>query len=460
MRSRIASLTVLLTAAIAAPTQLHAAGTESSTPPQQAVYTASLGDSYVASLADDDTYTASLADQERDDRSMLTAFAENAFDRTNFQFGLTGHSTCESCGESKGGKGGKGCGCGGGRGLFASFDFLQWYSKDRRFPALVTTSPPGTPPADAGELTTAGTQILFGGNDIGGDRQAAGRLTVGLWLDDCQQRALVFRAYANEGEDEAFVGQSNGNPILALPYFDAGLASAEAAFLIAYPGLFTGNISATAKTDVVGGDIFLRSEFRSSNDYRIDWLAGYQFNRIDDDLVRFASTNGAGVTTTLLDVFDVRNEFHGGEIGFVGEFYRDCWTLSVLGKVAIGNMQQRAAISGNYTTTGGGGRMGPGGLLAQPTNIGVYERDVAVWSPEAEIKLSYAVNDQLSLSVGYTALYWNRVALAGDLIDRNVNGAQILNGGLPFAPPNVPAFVWRDTDYWAQAISVGMDYTY
>ena len=40
------------------------------------------------------------------------------------------------------------------------------------------------------------------------------------------------------------------------------------------------------------------------------------------------------------------------------------------------------------------------------------------------------------------------------------NSAQITAGGLPFAPPNDPMFVWRDTDFWVQTIDVGLNFAY
>jgi hypothetical protein len=471
MRSSIANLTVLLLAATVGQTSLRAADTNSS---PQARYSASLSDSntdasgggrYTASYSSGEDpasfsgeYTASYFDDEYADHASYLLDNAVGYELISKATGCTSGN----CGKGAGGK--DGCSCGNSRGdFFVGFDFLQWYSKDRSLPALVTTSPIGTLPADAGELNNpaANTTVLFGNRSIGGDRQAGGRLTLGLWLDDCHQRSLRFRAYANEGEDESFSLASNGDPIIGRPYFDTNpLVNNEAAFLMAYPGLFTGSVTMSSQTDVLGGDIYLRNLWRSGSQYQIDWLAGYQFNRIDDGLALFSSSDSAGVVTSMYDVFDMQNEFHAGEFGFAGEMYRDCWTLSVLGKIAVGNMRQRAAIRGNYSTTGLGARTGPGGLLAQPPNIGVYERDVAVWSPEAEIKLSFDVSKRLALSVGYTVLYWSRVALAGDLVDRSVNSAQIVNGGIPFAGPTDPSFNWRDTDYWVQAVSIGLDFEY
>src|SRR6056297_3074011 len=43
---------------------------------------------------------------------------------------------------------------------------LLWFGKGRTMPALVTTSPAGTPQVDAGVLGRPGTQVLFGDGQV------------------------------------------------------------------------------------------------------------------------------------------------------------------------------------------------------------------------------------------------------------------------------------------------------
>ena len=157
-------------------------------------------------------------------------------------------------------------------------------------------------------------------------------------------------------------------------------------------------------------------------------------------------------------MFDVENEFHAGTLGVYTESYRGMWTLSALGKIAVGNMSQQVAISGDNTVTAGGAVVTPGGLFTQPTNIGTYNRNVLTWAPEANFKLSCAVTQRLNVTVGYTFLYFTRVAFAGDQVDRNVNATQ-LNGGA-VAGAARPAFAFRDTDFWVQSIDLGVSWTF
>jgi hypothetical protein len=196
----------------------------------------------------------------------------------------------------------------------------------------------------------------------------------------------------------------------------------------------------------------------AGRNYRLDFVSGYHFTRINDDLLATSTIIDGVNTTELVDLFKASNEFHAGELGLLGEFKRSCWTLTALGKISFGNMRQRVAISGHNTITNVGSTTTPGGLLAQPTNIDVYTRNVAVWAPEASLRLSYAVTDDLSISVGSTFLYWTRIALAGDQVDRRVDSRQLFGGIAPTA--TAPAFSFKDTDFWVQTLDIGVSWNY
>lgn len=380
------------------------------------------------------------------------------------------------------GKGTGGCGCPAcrhrswfaGR-AYVGIEFLQWYNKGRDLPPLVTTGfPAAVTFPNAGVLPAA--PIAFGG-EVGDDLKAGGRITGGLWFDDCERTGAVVRAYGSEGDSTPFNAQSGGNPILAVPFNDrsAALFGQENALVLAYANGLTpvinaqGGVAARASNDVWGGDAFIRTNVDQNCNYRFDLLAGYQFTKIDDDvefrtnLTRFDIAGDPTFTTS--DLFDVSNQFHGGEFGLMGELYRGRLTLQMLGKIGVGNMNQKVTIAGSNTVNG---LQNQGGIFAQttapnggpPFNIGSYERNVLAWSPEASIKAIYCMSDRLSVTVGYTFLYWNRVALAGDQIDRRVNRDVLFGGNFQPGGGANPAFAFNDTDFWVQTIDIGLTLNY
>ncbi|MCA9141616.1 MAG: BBP7 family outer membrane beta-barrel protein [Planctomycetaceae bacterium] len=357
------------------------------------------------------------------------------------------------------------------RRTFIGFEYLQWYNKGRTLPPLVTGGNPlNTAFAAAGVLPNA--PILFGGDQVGKQLQAGGRLTAGLWLDDCETSAIVVRAFGNEGDKTHYNANSLGNPILAIPFVDQGTVNngQNNALVLSYAGGLTpvvnarGGVAALASNDVFGGDIYGRTLLDSGSDYRFDLLAGYQMARIDDDLelrTNLTRVDLGNATFTTNDLFDVENEYHAGTLGLMGEFYNGPLTIQMMGKIGVGNMNQRVAISGTNTVNG---VQTGGGLFAQdqaanggPTfNIGTYERNQLVWSPEVNIKATYSLSERLSVTVGYTMLYWTQVALAGDQVDTNVNQDVVFNGAYVPGGGARPAFAFNDTDFWVQTIDIGL----
>lgn len=424
--------------------------------------------------ADDDTYATYIGDLED----------------------FSGENNVDSC-NSKGGKGGKGgCDClscqrkslKGSTALSRSYfgiEYLHWWQQGRALPPLVTTGDAAsTTFSAAGRLP--GATVAFGGGAVGEDLKAGARLTGGLWLDDCQTSAMFVRAFGTEGDTTPYSATSTGNPILAVPFLDqsSGGGGAEAALVVAFaganPGMVPnpvnaqGSVTARASNDVWGGDFIYRTLLDEGADYRLDLLGGYQVSRIDDDLelrtafTRFNLPGDPEFTTS--DLFDVANEFHGGTIGVMGEFDNGPMVIQVMGKIGVGNMRQSVGISGSNTVTvpPGAPVTDDGGIFAQsqaaaggPTfNIGNYRRDVLAWSPEVSVKGIYCVSDRVSVSVGYTFLYWTRVATAGGNIDRNVNRDVMFGNNFVLGGGSTPAFTFRDTDFWVQTIDLGLMFDY
>jgi hypothetical protein len=60
--------------------------------------------------------------------------------------------------------------------------------------------------------------------------------------------------------------------------------------------------------------------------------------------------------------------------------------------------------------------------------------------------------------VGYSFIYWSRVARAVDQIDRDVNITQQPPG--PFVGAPRPEFILRTTDFWAQGLNFGLEWKF
>jgi hypothetical protein len=346
-------------------------------------------------------------------------------------------------------------------------DYMTLWTKGRFLPPLVTT---GTPGQD-GVWGAPSTVTLFGNDEIGEDFRSAGRLSLGLWLDRCERVGIGGRFMISESDESPFSAASNGSPLLARPFFNSDLiVNAQDSLIISSPGIRRGNIAAQAENDLMSLDAYLRVLLYQYEDRRLDLLAGYQFSRIDDSLSishQMTQIGGAfpvGTQFAFDDLFDVKNTFHGATLGLQGEYCYGALTFSMLSKLGFGNLRREVRIDGRSRVTDATTTANfTGGMLALPTNIGTHQDDVFSFVPEVELKLKYEVSRGFEVAIGYTFLYWTEVALAGDQIDRSVqgmptvNGSQLLGGTLaPGAPAN-PAFAGvQDAGFWAQGLTFGV----
>jgi hypothetical protein len=204
---------------------------------------------------------------------------------------------------------------------------------------------------------------------------------------------------------------------------------------------------------------------------RVDGLIGFRFLELEENLyitenlrVPAGAPVDPGVGFVVSDRFDTSNRFYGGQVGARVEFRRGRWGLDLQGKIALGAMNQKASIQGStiFDVPGQGTFFAPGGLLAQPTNIGTFRREVFAVVPELGVNVSFFVTDNLRVYAGYSFLFANNVLRPGDQIDIGVNPTQLPSTAGPgqLIGPARPAYQFRNTDFFAHGLNLGLEYRY
>jgi hypothetical protein len=199
----------------------------------------------------------------------------------------------------------------------------------------------------------------------------------------------------------------------------------------------------------------------------VDLIGGYRYFRFREGLQitnNLVTTDPGGVipagtTIAIEDTFLAENDFHGGDLGFVAELWRDTWSLELLAKVAIGSVRRSADVYGSTVTDtppAGGAVTTAGGLLALPTNSGHRSASDFAALPELGINLRYDPRPNVSLNFGYSLLMLNDVVRTGELIDRNINTTQLFGGALVGASNPASQFASNETDFWAQGLNFGL----
>ena len=355
--------------------------------------------------------------------------------------------------------------------LWFRSEYLVWDTKGYDLPALVTTGSAATPAADAGQLDQPDTSVLFGDSAVHNDFRSGGRLKVGSWFTPEQISGLELSFFGIDGSDISFDANSEIYPVLGRPFVDANSGNQES-LLVAYPGLLEGSASVRVDFELSGAEVLFRRAVYWKPTIRVDVLAGYRHGWLRDSLqmndTSFSLDAASGYPIDAIveraDRFRVVNDFHGGQLGLSSRWWRNCWSLSALAKVALGGVRSRYRIAGdtaiselangNYVTT-----TYEGGLLALPTNIGTEEfHDTAVMT-EINLNLEYQIRHDMRIAIGYTFLGWSDVMRMESVLQTEINPTQIPPGMLSGDPlPAAPSL--KQISFWAQGLNASFEYSF
>lgn len=355
--------------------------------------------------------------------------------------------------------------------FYASAEYLLWNVQNDRYPPLVTASGP----AQAGVIGP-GTTILYPPEDgsVFSGLRSGGRFTLGWWFGNDQVIGIENTFFFLGTRETNFTAGSNGNPVLARPFFNVPSNFAptpgEASELVAFPNELTGSVHVRSTSQLLGDELNLRTNLCRSCCSRLDLLGGVRWIYLNEGLdisenliaaPGFITTLPNGGPIYVNDNFTTTNNFYGGQVGLDWELRRGRWSLDLLGKVALGDMHEVVRINGqtSFPTVG---QTLPGGLLALPSNIGTYSENHFAVVPEVGLKLGFQPTNHMRLVVGYSFLYLSDVVRPGAQIDRNINVSQLPivggQGGTSGATSPAPQF--NRTSMWAQGISLGLEFRF
>jgi hypothetical protein len=365
-----------------------------------------------------------------------------------------------------------------GRFWFRGESVLYW-TRGQRVPPLATTSPAGTPLAEAGVLGLPNTTILFGGDRAEVGVHGGFQITLGGWLDEGHCWGLE-GDYLDLGRESTgyHSGLVDGDRILARPFFNADRNNLPDSQIVAFPvnpasptdPALSGVLNIDVSTYFQSAGLHLRRNLWSEdwdcaagqrpcgcglNGFRLDGTAGYRVYRLQDRLrihqvsavLSEGEVQSAGLDVT--DAFDTANEFQGADLGLIANIYRGRWSFGLTAKAALGGNHKTARINGQsiFTPLQGAPEVTPDGLLTQASNSGEYSKNQFVIIPEFGTEIGYQITCNLRAFVGYNIIYWDKVARAGDQPDLNISFAN--------QPAGPPVFQFHESSFWAQGIRLG-----
>jgi hypothetical protein len=328
--------------------------------------------------------------------------------------------------------------------LYLRAESAQFWGSGQALPSLVTTD---------------GTS-LFGGSEIGKASVPGFRSEAGIWLDDCQSRAIVVRGFYGGDNDLGLTTDSTAFENLELPFLSVATnPAAPGEALISVPGQLNGRVNANLSSNVFGGDLLFRKMIARDSLGRWDWLMGYQTARLSESLTidSTRTTIPAGTTNSVLDSFNVKNQFHGATFGFSGDVRDGCWYFGGMFKLGFGNMDRSVSIQGTQTTTVAGtpSTTNSGLHASSRTNAGNYSFDTFVISPELNLTAGYRLTPKLDFTVGYNLLRLPKVTRVANALDPRL----AVDDG-PAPTQMNPAFSFSEFNFTLHSLNLGLQWNY
>jgi hypothetical protein len=366
-------------------------------------------------------------------------------------------------------------------GIWVKADYLLWWVKGGPLASpIVTTSTNFTDLVPAA-LGMPNTHVLFGDRPMGYGASSGMRFTAGIDLNDELALEGSFFSLQRRTFRYKVASDAAGNPMLGIANFNTAIGL-EDALLTSNPdpnvGPWAGAVSIDSTTRLQGWDLNLATTGSRFGAWNVKGIVGFRSLNLTEDLTIHNNFTPLvdGVLTFLgptvapgnllmdNDHFSTSNSFYGGQIGGTLGWQQGAFSADVSGKVAFGATQQIVTIAGASTLVNPAGvpTVAPGGIFAEPSNIGRYYKSTFSVIPEVGVNLGWNLTPNIKATFGYTFLYWSQVARPGDQIDHGVN--QTLVPTHQFYGTNTadgrPAFSFRESSFWAQGISFGLEFKY
>jgi hypothetical protein len=362
----------------------------------------------------------------------------------------------------------------------ARIDYLHWWLKHIHTPPLITTG--SFNDLVPGALGEPHTRVLVGGNISQSDLDGARVLlrytfanlqdpcTGEYCFDPCQALSVEgsFFGLETRTHTASVASDNRGAPVLGRPFLNAntGLQDADP---VAVPGQLVGSAAIASTSRLYGAEANVRLAFPAGGTCgsSLALLAGARFLSLDQKLRMDEASHDIGAPPLgrefAEDEFAAENRFYGGQVGADVDFF--WWSvvdLDVVAKVAVGDSDEHLGIGGTTTVTRPAGFSPDRGLFSQPTNVGRFSRHELAVVPELTVTLGLQVCPGVRAYAGYNVIYWSDVLAPADLIDPRVSVQPV--GSRGSSPPqlgkSLPLPILKNTDFWAQGVVVGMEFSY
>jgi hypothetical protein len=348
--------------------------------------------------------------------------------------------------------------------MFVTAEYLLW---------AVKKGPVPVPTAANFDPVTGDISILQGPRDVSFGADSGLRIGVGGWLDADQRWGVEAEGFVLGKRNASFGAVSDPTKRLFIPITNPPDPNAFAQYIVAFessviPGDH-GDIQVALSTRLWGAETNGLLRLYRNNNFNVSLLGGFRYFALEETLTVNSQSEappippqtGAtdpGYQFSSSDQFRTLNTFYGGQIGCRVDYRGGPWSLGLMGKVAAGPMHERLQATGFEEQDGPSSFADFNGAFARVANIqglaglpvptaGTFQSTVFAVVPEGRVELAYDIGRHTTVDVGYTYLYANAVLRPG-----NVLPSTLLS--------SLPGPQFRQSDFWAQGLDIGLTFSW
>jgi hypothetical protein len=362
--------------------------------------------------------------------------------------------------------------CGHTTNLVLDIEYLRWWLKPESPPALVTTGFAGD--STPGAIGQPGTHVLFGDNVDEGSASGV-RGSAGWWFGgaDGPRLGLEIGGFFFEDRAADFSTSSDNlatNEILARPFVNPA-TGAEDANELSKREARTGSANGSVDTHLWGAEANVRfaEPFGNQDGPHFGLLAGVRYLGLNDGLNiadQFSDTRD-NLNFSSAYSYTTQNRFYGGQAGFDMEFRALHMSLDLQAKFGVGQNEESVDSFGSASlsklTAADIRKDARTFSVVQPADLGNSTHDRISFVPEVDVNWGLEFSDYFRFFVGYSFLYWNGVARAGDQVTSAVTTTPVNRSHqtstitLPDRGAQ-PAIL--NGNFWAQGLNLGFEFRY
>lgn len=383
-------------------------------------------------------------------------------------------------------------------------EYLLWAIKKNPLPTPLVTQGSLSDPV-VGALGQPGTKIKLGKQHIDMGWMNGFRVTAGSWLNSSQKiglEASYFLLPTTTRKKSLHTSGEVGSPSYAVPIFDVtglwGLNGVPGESIYLLPGPledgpgFQGDFKLKLSSQFQGAQLNAIYRMAKWRFFRLNALTGFRWLQLNERLKFKVSTHAAPnypfgfAFADTKDSFKTENDFYGGQIGIGAEYIIRHFDVKGILQLGLGAMLEAVHIHGSSQTSNGNlfyetrntaNETLNGGIFAQKTNIGNHHRHAFAAVVDFNLQASWRISRYLELGAGYSFLWISALARPGKQIDRKINptltaladasretvGTQLAptpfgmpGPAQPAQGPKRPDFSLKNSDFWAQGLTVGI----